>query len=247
MNPLGASLLAVSAVSLLSLVGALTLVLGKKTLRAVVPYLISFSAGALLGDTFLHILPEMTEGGALTTELALVFLGGILVFFVLEKWLHFHHSHTTHEEKIHSMVYVAMAGDTLHNFIDGVLIAVSFMADWKLGLATSLAVILHEIPQEIGNFGILLHGGWKPARALLMNFLSALAAFVGVGLVYSLQTDISSHLLWIIALAGANFLYLALSDILPEIQQESRLSASLLHLMSLVLGVGVMYALLLLE
>ena len=200
-----------------------------------------------MGDTFLHILPEMTETGPLPTDIALVFLGGILLFFGLEKWLHFHHSHTSHDEKIHSMVYLSMAGDTLHNFIDGVIIAVSFLADWKLGVAASFAVILHEIPQELGNFGILIHGGWKPAKALLMNFLSALVSFVGVGLVFLFQMDITSHLPWIIAIAGANFLYLALSDILPELQKESRSLISILHIVSMALGVSIMYALLLLE
>lgn len=134
MDALSSSLVAVAGVSTISLIGVFTLLLGKKVLHKIIPFLISFSAGALMGDTFLHILPEMTETGPLPTDIALVFLGGILLFFGLEKWLHFHHSHTSHDEKIHSMVYLSMAGDTLHNFIDGVIIAVSFLADWKLGV-----------------------------------------------------------------------------------------------------------------
>lgn len=240
-------MLSVGLVSLVSLVGIMTLVLNHKVLHSIIPYLISFSAGALLGDTFLHILPELAESGELTSSIGMIFLAGILLFFGLEKFLHWHHSHTTHDEEIHSMVYMTMMGDTLHNFLDGILIAASFMTSWELGVAASVAVILHEIPQELGNFGVLVHGGWSNSKALFWNFVSALAAFLGAGLVFILQKDLLPHLSWLVAFAGANFLYLALSDILPELHKEHRTSVSVIHIVTMFLGMVAMYAMLFLE
>lgn len=247
MNAFWGSMLSVGLVSLVSLVGILTLVLHHKVLHTIVPYLISFSAGALLGDTFLHILPDLAEGGELTSGTGMVFLAGILIFFALEKFFHWHHSHTSHDEEIHSMVYMTMMGDTLHNFLDGILIAASFMASWELGVAASVAVILHEIPQELGNFGVLVHGGWSNRKALFWNFISALASFIGAGLVFFLQKDLLPHLSWLVAFAGANFLYLALSDILPELHKEHRTRVSAIHIVTMFLGMVAMYAMLFLE
>lgn len=240
-------MVAVSLVSLVSFVGVVTLVLQHAVLHRILPYLISFSAGALLGDTFLHIIPEVAAKDGFSPTTGALFLGGILLFFGLEKGLHWHHSHTSHDEEIHSMVYMTMMGDTLHNFLDGVLIAASFMASTELGVATTTAVILHEIPQELGNFGVLVHGGWSNPKALFWNFISALSAFLGALLVFILQTDLTPYLNWLVAIAGANFLYLALSDILPELQHEHRTGASSLHMLTMFLGMAIMWGMLLLE
>lgn len=240
-------MISVGIVSLISFVGVFTLVLKPRLLHIILPYLISFSAGALLGDTFLHILPDLAANGGFTPTVGAVFLGGILLFFALEKWLHWHHSHTEHSEEIHSMVYMTMMGDTLHNFLDGILIAGSFMASWELGVAAAVAVILHEIPQEFGNFGVLVHGGWSNAKALFYNFLSALSAFLGAGLVFAIQRDVTPYLSWLVAIAGANFLYLALSDIFPELQKEQHKAASGMHILSMLLGMVAMWAMLFLE
>lgn len=241
------SFTAVALVSLISLVGIITLILQKRVLNTIIPYLISFSAGALLGDTFLHIIPELAEEGHLTPTIGAVFLVSILAFFALEKRLHWHQSHTTHDEKVHSMVHMTMIGDTLHNFIDGMIIAASFLVSWELGIAATFAVILHEIPQEIGNFGVLVHGGWSRMKALSMNFLSALASFVGAGLVFLVQTSLEAYIPWFVAIAGANFLYLALSDILPELQKDHHFATSSIHIFAIAGGMLSMSLLLLLE
>lgn len=247
MDALWSTLLAVSVVSIMSLIGIVTLFLGDKRLKKVIPYLISFSAGTLLGGTFLHILPDLAEDGALTSEVGAVFLGGFLLFFLLENWFHWHHSHSDHDEEIHSVVYITQIGDTLHNFMDGMIIAASFLVDIQLGIAATVAVVLHEIPQELGNFAILVHGGWSRAKALTMNFLSALASFAGAGLVFIFQEDFSGQLTWIIAFAGANFLYLALSDIFPELQKENRRVASAMHILAMLIGMLTMGSMLFLE
>src|SRR3989344_5023145 len=172
------SLASVGLISLISLIGVFALGINEARLKGILSYLISFSAGALLGDAFLHIIPEATEqGGIFNTSSYL--LVGIIIFFLLERFFRWHHSHTSHEESIHTEVYLTIFGDVLHNFIDGVAIAASFLVSFELGLATTLAVILHEIPQEVGQFGILVHGGWSPRKALLYNFLSALRAVAG--------------------------------------------------------------------
>lgn len=246
MDAYSSSLLAVLLVSLISLVGILSLSIKDKILCKILPFLISFSGGALLGDTFLHLIPELTESG-FSTSLGLTFLGAIVFFFLMEKFIHVHHSHTSHDEEVHSMVYVTQIGDTLHNFIDGMVIAGSFLVSPAIGVASTIAIVLHEIPQEIGNFGILIHGGWSKAKALGMNFLSALSAFAGALLVLYSSIQLETLTPYLLAVAGANFLYLALSDIIPEIQGEQRPGMIFLHALMLVIGMGVMGLLLFME
>lgn len=247
MEAFWSSIIAISIVSLIALVGIITLILQKRVLDRIIPYLISFSAGALLGDTFLHIMPELAEEGHFTPTLGAIFLISIVLFFALEKRLHWHQSHTTHDEKVHSMVHMTMIGDTLHNFIDGIIIAASFLISWELGVAATIAIILHEIPQEIGNYGVLVHGGWSRTKALMMNFLSALASFAGAAVVFAMQSSLDPYIPWLVAVAGANFLYLALSDILPELQKEHRFTTSSIHIIAITAGMASMSLLLLME
>jgi len=246
MDAYSSSLLAVLVVSLISLVGILSLSIKDNILNKILPFLISFSGGALLGDTFLHLIPELSEEG-FSTNLGLTFLGAIVFFFLMEKFIHVHHSHTSHNEEVHSMVYVTQLGDTLHNFIDGMVIAGSFLVSPALGVASTVAIILHEIPQEIGNFGILIHGGWSKGKAILMNFASALSAFVGALIVLYSTLPLEIMTPYLLAIAGANFLYLALSDIIPEIQGEQRPGVILMHAVMLIIGMGLMAVLLLVE
>lgn len=242
------TLLSVGLVSGISFVGALALAFSGSKGKSRLLYLVSFSAGALLGDVFLHILPEMSEQGLGVKEGAWL-LGGILVFFVLERFFHWQHSHEgEHEESVHSMVYLTQIGDSLHNFLDGLVIAASFLVSPALGFATTIAVIFHEIPQEIGNFAILIHGGWSKAKALWYNFLSALAAVLGAVLVLVFSRgDIASAPAPLLALGASSFIYIALSDIVPMLQKEITGKKSVLYIVWFVLGIGVMGCLLLLE
>ncbi len=240
------TLVSVLIVSLVSLVGVFTLTLQQDRLHRMLSHLVSFSVGALLGDVFLHMFPEMIEAGHPLRQGAYI-LAGILIFFVLEKFIRWHHSHTEHEEKVHSVVYLILVGDGLHNFIDGVVIASSFLVDVRLGLVTALAVIFHEVPQEVGDFAVLMHGGWKTGKALWANFLSGLAAVLGALVVLVFSRQLSAAPEFLLALAAASFIYIAMSDLIPELHEEVGVRGSLIQFASMGMGVGVMALFLLLE
>ena len=233
-------------VSGISFVGAITLAVGQEKLKKILLYLVSFSAGALLGDVFLHLLPEMQVNGFGSKE-GFYILGGILLFFILEKFIHWHHSHTEHTEDIHAVVYLSITGDALHNFIDGLVIAGSFLVSPALGFATLLAVIFHEVPHELGNFAVLVHGGWSAKKALIYNFFSSFAAFAGAILVLSFAGVFSQTPQVLLALGASNFIYVALSDLVPELHMETDRNRSLLLLFSFVLGILAMAGMLLME
>lgn len=242
-----AALIAVGVVSLMSLSGALALVGRETLLRRGLIFLIAFAAGALLGDTFLHILPEIAESGAgfdLGTSFAI--LSGVVAFFSLEKILHWHHAHIPHEEVIHPVAVTNLVGDGLHNFIDGAIVASAFLSSKEIGIATAVAVALHEIPQELGDFGILVHAGMKPKRALALNLMSALASVAGAVLVLLTTETAGVEDLLLPFTAGA-FIYIASTDLIPELHKEPKMMQSLVQLAGLVGGIGVMAALLALE
>ncbi|MDP3881934.1 MAG: ZIP family metal transporter [Nanoarchaeota archaeon] len=243
------SLISVGAVSIISLIGILTLSIKAERLKTVLIYLISFSAGSLFGDAFIHLLPELVEEtGGLGLDISLYILCGILIFFILEKVIHWQHCHMpitkTH---IHPFAYTNLVGDGLHNFIDGMIIAGSYLVSIPAGIATTIAVALHEIPQEIGDFGVLLHGGFSRGQALLVNFASALTALVGVTLVFLLSGTFDNLISIIVPIAIGGFLYIAGSDLIPELHKESVLRKSIMQIIMFVLGILVMVALLALE
>lgn len=240
------TLLSVSLVSLMSLIGIFMLGVDQERFRRMLFYLVSFSAGALLGDVFLHILPELLEGDRALQNSASI-LGGIVLFFLLERVLMWHHSHSSHEEGVHAMVYLTIIGDALHNFLDGVAIAAAFLASIPIGIATATAVIFHEIPQEIGQFAILVHGGWSRAKALTYNFISALTAILGAFLVLMFSQDATESPEALLAIGAASFMYVALSDVLPELNKESRIERSVLQLLCMIIGIGIMALLLVFE
>jgi zinc and cadmium transporter len=233
-------------VSLISLVGVIAIGLQEKRLRSILLYLVSFSAGALLGDVFLHILPEMAEVGFGVTE-GLYFLTGLIVFFILERFIHWQHGHGDHDETVHSSVYLTTIADSLHNFIDGMVIAASFLVDPTLGIATTIAVIFHEIPQEIGQFAILLHGGWSKAKAIWYNLLSGLASILGAAVVVFFARGVEEAPTFLLAFAGASFIYIALSDIVPQLHKENSKLKGFGQFVWLILGIALMASLLLLE
>jgi zinc and cadmium transporter len=248
MNAWPWSLGAVVLVSGLSLVGALTFILRPRTLDRALLGLIAFAAGALLGDAFLHLLPELSESEAgfdLTASLAL--LSGVIAFFVLEKVLHWHHAHFPRDEHVHPVAVTNLMGDGLHNFIDGSIVAGSFLVSTKLGIATTVAVVLHEIPQELGDFAILVRAGLKPRRALALNMLTALAAVLGAIVTLLVASTVAGLEHVLVPLTAGAFVYIASTDLLPELHKEPQLGRSLVQLAGVLAGVGVMAALLLFE
>ncbi len=245
-------LISVIIVSCISLLGILTLTLKQKILQKLILYLVSFAAGALLGDAFLHLLPEtLKQGPAL--NIAIYALLGIVVFFAIEKfiqWRHTHHAHVREikEHKHKTFVYMNLIGDATHNFMDGLIITGSYLVSIPLGISTTLAVMLHEIPQEIGDFAVLIHGGLKIPKALWYNFLSAITAILGALTAWVLQNYIDNIAFNISAFAIGAFIYIANSDLIPELHKERQsLKKATKQLIALVLGMLVMALLLFLE
>lgn len=240
------TLISVTVVSLISLIGVFTLGIKQERLQRILFYLVSFSVGALLGDVFIHILPEIMEGEAALQNGVYVLLG-IMIFFVLERFLMWHQSHTSHGEEVHSMVYLTIIGDALHNFLDGIAVAASFLVSIPVGIATATAVIFHEIPQEIGQFAVLIHGGWSRGKALLYNFFSALSAIAGALLVLIFSQSFEEAPTILLGFGAASFIYIAMSDLIPELHKEQDVRRSLVQLVAMVAGIGIMALLLLLE
>ncbi len=249
------SILSVIAVSLVSLVGIFTLTLNDKILKKYVFLLVSLAVGALLGDSFIHLIPESFETIGNGTNVSLAVIAGILIFFILEKVLHWHHHHVCDEESdkeleashIHPSGYMILISDGAHNFIDGLIIGASYLVSIEVGIATTIAVILHEIPQEISDFGILLHAGYTKMKALWLNFLSALASVFGA--VLALIIGSSSEILttWLIPVAAGGFIYVALSDLIPEMHKTKLIKHSILQVIAVVVGICAMLLLLKLE
>lgn len=241
------SLLSVFVVSLISFIGIFTLSINAKRLRSFLVYLLSFSAGALFGDAFIHLLPEAAKESGFNVFVSISVIAGILIFFILEKFIHWQHCHMPiGEGHAHPFAYMNLVGDALHNFIDGLIIAASYLIDIPTGIATTLAVVLHEIPQEIGDFGVLLHGGFSKAKALMFNFATALSAVVGafVALLISNTTSFANLL---VPFAAGGFIYIAGSDLIPELHKETKVSRSIMQLIAFILGISVMFLLIFVE
>ena len=240
------SLISVVIVSLVSLIGVWTLSIKTERLKAILIYLLAFSAGALFGDAFIHIFPEIGKNG-FSIYSSLFVLSGIGLFFVIEKFIHWQHCHMPiTEEHAHPFAYMNLIGDGLHNFIDGSIIAASFLVNIPLGIATTLAVILHEIPQEIGDFGVLLHGGFSKEKALGLNFLTALTAIIGAVITLIVGRFFANVSLFLLPIAAGGFIYIAGSDLIPELHKETAVKRSLMQLIAFLLGIGITALLLLL-
>jgi len=244
------SILSVFLVSLVSFVGVFTLGFRVKKLRKVLIYLISFAAGALFGDAFIHLLPEVVSENGFGLEVSLYLLFGIVIFLFLEKVIQWQHCHSSvlDDKHIHPFAYMNLIGDGLHNFLDGIIIAASYIVSVPAGIATTIAVGLHEIPQEIGDFGVLLHGGFSKGKALLLNFASALLAVLGAVVVFLLRGRVENLELILIPVAVGGFVYIAGSDLIPELHKHSdNFRKSLLQFVAFIAGILVMVGLLLLE
>ncbi|PIP15218.1 ZIP family metal transporter, partial [Candidatus Roizmanbacteria bacterium CG23_combo_of_CG06-09_8_20_14_all_35_49] len=208
-------------ISLISLIGIFTLMIKEKLLQKILLFLVSLSAGALMGGAFIHLLPEAQEKYRDGNMFLIVLLSFIFFFFV-EKLLHWRHCHKG-ECEIHTFGYMNLFGDAVHNFIDGLVIAATFLTDIKLGIATSLAVFLHEIPQEIGDFGVLLYSGFGRKKAIISNFLVALTAVLGGLIGYFLSFSIDRFTTYLLPFTAGGFIYIAASDLMPEIRKETNL------------------------
>lgn len=217
-----------------SFVGGLFAIFQKERIQKITHFLVSFAVGALLGVSFFELIPEAIEGNSAHTILPFVF-AGILLFFILEKFLFWYHCHGK-ECPVHTYTYLILWGDMLHNFIDGVIITLAFLVDIKVGIAASLAVIFHEIPQEISDFSILLHGGLSFKRAFFYNFLVALSVIVGALITYVLGEALIPLLPFALALIAGNFIYLASTDLMPELHEKSGAAHSIGQIFLIVLG-----------
>ena len=253
-SALAATFVSVFIVSLISFVGALTLFVGKNKIQKLLIYLVGFSAGALIGDAFLHLIPEAAVNGH-TIAISIYIIVGILFSFVIEKmlhWRHYHHLDHLKEEKkskrkvkkIKMLGYMNLFGDALHNFLDGIVIGASYLVSFPVGLATTLAVVFHEIPQELGDFGVLLHSGFSGKKALIFNFLSACLAILGGLIAVWFVGKAENLLVFLIPFTAGNFNYIAGSNLIPELQKEPRFRKSFIQLVSLIVGIVVMVALL---
>jgi zinc and cadmium transporter len=234
-------------VSIIALIGVITLSFSTKKINKILLYLVSFSAGALLGDAFLHLIPETTQKFGFSLITAASLLSAIIVFLIVEKIIKWHHCHDAecHEEgEKHTFTHMNLIGDGIHNLLDGLLIASSYLVSIPLGIATTLAVILHEIPQEIGDYGVLLHGGFTKIQAIKANFLTALMAFVGAIIAIILFNSIEAFTEFILPFTAGAFIYIAGTDLIPEIQKETNLQTSIIQIFFIILGIGIMAALL---
>ena len=242
------SLLSVLAVSLISFIGLLAFSIKIQSLKKILIYVVAFAAGAMFGGAFLHLLPELIEKSGFTLNIPYLILFGIVLFFSLEKMVHWHHHHMHFgKEFTHPFAIMNLIGDGFHNFIDGLIIGVSYLASVSTGIAVTMAILLHEIPQEISDFGVLLHGGFTKRKALLFNFLSALSAVMGTIIALILSNYIENIQYFVIPIAIGGFIYVAGSDLIPELHKEFGIKKAILELSAFVLGILVMAALLLLE
>lgn len=238
----------VAVVSLLSFIGVFALSLKEELLRKYIFLFISVAVGALLGDALIHLIPEAFADSTNITLTSVLIIAGILVFFILEKFLHWHHHGEDKDDNyVHPVGKLILFSDGVHNFMDGIIIAVSFLVSIPVGIATTVAVILHEIPQEIGDFGVLIHSGYTKKRALWLNFLSALSAILGAIVLFTIggSADIASS--WFLPLAAGGFIYIAVADLIPELQKTKEVKHSVIQILAVMAGVLAMVALTYLE
>lgn len=234
---LGWILSATLLVSLVSFVGVGILSLKEKTAGAVLFAIVAFATGTLLGAAFLDVLPEAIKKIEPSQALAFA-LAGILVFFLVEKVIYWHHHHGRHSAEEKPMAYLNLIGDGVHNFFDGAAIAASFLTSIELGITTTLAIVLHEIPQEVGDFSLLLYSGFTKTKALMANFLSALLAVLGALGFYYFSSWIENMEALGLAFTGGMFIYIATADLLPELQKEPEIKRSLTQFLLILLGIA---------
>ena len=245
------ALLSSVIISLVAIAGVLPLYFKKKISNRLLTLLLSVSVGTLLGCVFLQLLPEFLSE-KYTLGLAINLMVGFLSFFILENFIHSHCNNEEHKKKLSCdskkpLGLLNIVGDAIHNFVDGLVIGATYMVSIPLGIGASISIALHELPQEIADFGVLLYSGFTKKKALLLNFLSAAVAIVGAIVGLSIGSGSEEFILYLLPFAAGGFIYIAGSNLIPELHKEYNLKDSLLHLFALVLGIGIMVALLFLE
>lgn len=222
--------------SSISLIGAFTFFIPEKLLKSLLLPLVSFAAGSLIASSLFYLLPESIEamGNELSTYMYV--MGGFLTFFVLEQFLHWHHSHdaTEHTEHHHPLTYLVLVSHTVHNFVDGIAVGGSFLVDVRVGIFAWIGVAMHEIPQKLGDYSILLHGGWKHKKALIYNFFASTSFMLGSLVVFFLARTID--VTFLLPFAAGMFLYVAAVDLVPEIKHHHRLKTNIIHFLSFLAG-----------
>lgn len=233
--------LSVAVISLLSLVGALILAFRKDLPGSTLQFLVSFSVGGLFGGAFFHLIPEASRMGY-TQGISIYILLGVFTAFSVERFLMWRHNHEMKtEEHPRNFAYMNLYGDAVHNLIDGLVIGGAYMYSPSLGVTTTLAVFMHELPQEIGDFSVLLYAGFGKRKALLYNVATSLTAFLGLLSSILLYTYISQFTSILIPFSAGNFIYIAGSDLVPELQKEEKTKRSILQLTGIFLGLSLLY------
>lgn len=239
MNTLILIVLATFLITLCVWVAVLFFFLNKESLKKITMLLVSLSAGALMGGAFLHLLPEAAEALDINVVFS-VLLVSFVFFFLIEKLLHWRHCHKE-DCPIHTFGYMNLVGDSIHNFIDGLIIASTYIVNPALGIATTLAIAMHEIPQEIGDYGVLIHAGFKNKKALLLNYAVAFTVVLGGIVGYFAFSHLQNIISYLLPFAAGGFLYIASSDLIPEIRKESNINKSMGSIFVFVIGIIFMY------
>ena len=241
------TILSVLAVSLVSLAGLFTLSMKMEKLQSILPYLVCLAAGAMFGNAFLHLIPEAFEVNGEGLMTPLLILTGIFAFFIVEKGLHCRHECAAPGHEVHPIGYMSLLADILENFIDGAIIGAAYLVSPATGLAATVAVVMHEIPTEIGDFGVLVHAGFSKKKALALNFTTALAGLVGAIVSLTVGSVVDSFEMIVLPLAAGCFVYLAAAGLLPRILKEQKHCGSYAQVLWMLVGVGIMLALCFLE
>lgn len=230
------------AMSAISLVGSVTLLMSAERQQRVLLPLVAFAAGTLLGGAMLHMMPGAIEAIGPRQSIFLWFLGGFVGFFALEQLVHWHHGHgAVRGMEPQPLTYLILIGDGLHNFLGGMSVAAAFIVDVRLGIGTWLAAAAHEVPQELGDFGVLVHGGWSAGKALLYNLLSASTFLVGGVVAYAASARL--NVVFLLPFAAGNFVYIAASDLVPEVKHGHDARDDAMHLAAFVAGIVLLYVL----
>ena len=236
MSTLGWIVLSGFLMSCIALVGSLTLVMKKETLDKILLPLVAFAAGSLIGGAIFHMIPASVEKMHNGLSLYLWLVAGFLMFLALEQFLNWHHSHSGRPDDKQPLTYLILIADALHNFIGGLFVAASFLVDVQLGITAWLAAAAHEVPQELGDFGVLIHGGWSKSRALLFNFLSALTFLAGSIVAYCASSQVD--VVFLVPFAAGNFLYIGAADLIPEIKKGHDMKTNVLHFVAFTIGIA---------
>jgi zinc and cadmium transporter len=241
MNIWVATLLSVTIVSLISLIGVFFLSFKPEKLKRIQLLLVALATGGLLGGAFIHLVPETYESFENHRNASIMLVIGFLLFFVLERFLHWHHDHTTGlSNGIKPFGPINLFADALHNLLDGILIGAAFLYSPEIGIATTFSVLLHEIPQEIGDFGILIHAGYSVRKALFFNFLSACTSYLGAILILLFKESADLISKGMLPIAAGSFIYLAAADLIPELHTEKTIKNSIFQFIALLVGVGLL-------